>query len=183
MNASDNTSSLVRRCIVFGEEFEAVSHISSNYRYNHIVVLITNILLCASTIMFNSLTTVAFSKSSQLRARVSHFFIHVQSIADLVVGFVASPLLAVNLTTSFVSCEWYFAARRVVSTLAMFSMTVLFGINFERYFGVVHPLFHRRAVTMDALRKYVAVAIVWNLVSLGLGFASIVAFQLYARVG
>ena len=89
---------------------------------------------------------------------MSNFLILVQSCIDLGVGAIGSSLFTLSLLDEIRgtgNCELRFARGHATVFLTIISMTTLSAMNMERYFGVVHPFFHRDKVTRNRLLVYV----------------------------
>ena len=131
---------------------------SDKYFISHVIACVFNALLTLSTVCLNSVTILTFWKSSQLRSKVSNFLILVQSCIDLGVGAIGNSLFTLGLLNEIrgtENCELSFAVGKATVFMIILSMTTLSAMNMERYFGVVHPFFHREKVTRKRLLAYV----------------------------
>ena len=152
-----------------------ILHFPSNkYFINHVIACVFNALLTLMTVSLNSVTILTFWKSSQLRSKVSSFLIMVQSCIDLGVGAIGSSLFTLGLLDEIRgtgNCKLKFAGAKATVFLTIVSMTTLSAMNMERYFGVVHPFFHREKVTRNRLLVYVILVSSLAVIFLCLSFA------------
>ena len=146
-------------CRIFKDNFRLILRFPSNkYFINHVIACVFNVLLTLSTLCLNSITILTFWNSSQLRSKVSNFLILVQSCIDLGVGAIGSSLFTFSLLDEIRgtgNCWLRIARGHATVFLTIISMTTLSAMNMERYFGVVHPFFHRDKVTRNRLLVYV----------------------------
>jgi hypothetical protein len=127
-----------------------------------VILMLINVILAASTISLNSITILAYWKSTQLRKKSSYFLIMLLSITDLwtgMLGNAGSVLKAVRILEGDVDCLLFMLLRLVSYSFAGMSLMTSFLLNAERYLSIVHPFFHRRAVTKSNL--CLAAAILW----------------------
>ena len=146
-------------CKIFQDQFSVILRFPSNkYFINHVIACVFNAFLTLMTVSLNSVTILTFWKSSQLRSKVPNYLIMVQSCIDLGVGAIGSSLFTLGLLDEIRgtgNCELRFARGIATVFLTIISMTTLSAMNMERYFGVVHPFFHRDKVTRNRLLVYV----------------------------
>ena len=147
-------------CKLFQDQFSLILRFPASNKYfiSHIIACVFNALLTLSTLSLNSVTILTFWKSSQLRSKVSNFLILVQSCIDLGVGAIGSSLFTLSLLDEIRgtgNCWLRFARGYATMLLTIISMTTISAMNMERYFGVVHPFFHRDKVTRNRLLVYV----------------------------
>ena len=147
-------------CKLFQDQFSLILRFPASNKYfiSHIIACVFNALLTLSTLSLNSVTILTFWKSSQLRSKVSYFLILVQSCIDLGVGAIGSSLFTFSLLDEIRgtgNCWLRFARGYATMLLTIISMTTISAMNMERYFGVVHPFFHRDKVTRNRLLVYV----------------------------
>ena len=131
---------------------------SDKYFISHVIACVFNALLTLLTVCLNSVTILTFWKSSQLRSKQSNFLILVQSCIDLGVGAIGNLLFTLGILNEIrgtENCELSFAVGKATVFMTILSMTTLSAMNMERYFGVVHPFFHREKVTRKRLLAYV----------------------------
>lgn len=156
---SAETIEYLKTCHVFGDEIEVVdSFPSRKYFINHIVVFATCVIIAILTIILNLVTIITFRSSNHLKKKTYHFLIFLQSINDLGIGLITSPLLCSALATEImvdVNCEEFYIFLRVFFTSAGFSIAILSAMNIERYSSIVHPVFHRNKVTKKKLSTYI----------------------------
>lgn len=133
--------------------------IKSNVTHvNYVIGLIINIFLTISTILLNSVTILAYTRSSLLKSKKSYFLIMLLSVVDLLVGLLANGsfvFFLVNVITGHPKCEVYNFFYYACYLLISMSTTTLFGINIERYLSILHPFYHRTEVTKSKLLKMI----------------------------
>ena len=101
-NTSDhNTSSFFSRpCSISGVElpiYTFTSLPSKGYYINFVICCLVNALLTCSTITLNSLTVLAYWKSSQLRKKTCYFLVMLLSLSDLAVGVLSNSIFTAYL--------------------------------------------------------------------------------------
>ncbi|CAB3978752.1 translation initiation factor IF-2 [Paramuricea clavata] len=87
-----------------------------------------------------------------------HFLIYVQSLNDLGIGVIASPLYSILVASELVgspNCDVFLAFYIIFYTTVGFSVVILSAMNLERYASIVHPVYHRNKVTKRKLLIYV----------------------------
>ena len=141
----------LKNCFVIQDEVKMVVDFPSpNYFVNHVIACVVNAILAIITILLNSITIIAYWKSSELKKKVSYFLIMVQSSINFGVGMVCSSLFTSLLASELVrtgKCELVFATRKMIMLLSGFSISMLFAINIERFLGIVYPMLHRTKLT------------------------------------
>ena len=129
------------------------------YYINYIVVLIFNIILTISTIFLNSVTILAYVKSTLLKSKKSYFLIMLLSVNDLLVGLFGNGsfvTLLVTIIIGYPRCEIYTLSHFTSFCLLAMSIMSLLGLNIERYLSILHPFYHRTKLTKPKLLKMVA---------------------------
>ena len=123
-----------------------------------VAILVINCLLLFLTISLNGISVITIGKSSQLRCKVCYFVILLQSIVDLGVGVLSTPLFIYYLLSPFFekyelpffsssSSNWALASCLVSNSTV--------SITFERYVGVLHPYDYKIKVTKKRILTYV----------------------------
>ena len=124
---------------------------------NHIAFCVITAALSVFTTCINSITAMAYWKSTELRKKTAHFLVMVLSLTDLGIGIICGPLY-VSVFMMEVSLQKFSC---ILSGMPLFvhwfigacSFTTLLIMNIERYFAIVHPIFHRTKVTKGRLAK------------------------------
>ncbi len=147
-----------RICHFHTDEIRMITGFPSNVYYTKEIALIFNILLTILTIFLNSVTILAFMRSTQLKSKKSYFLIMLLSVNDLLVGLFGnssyvSLLIAIKL--GYPECKIYIAFEVVSICLSSMSIMTLFALNIERYLSILHPFYHRTKVTRSRLLKMV----------------------------
>jgi hypothetical protein len=146
-------------CHTFNFELQMIQNFPSKaYFANQVVVCALSIFISLSTIFLNLATIVTFRSSNQLQKKVCHFLIYVQSLNNLGIGVIASPLYSILVASELVgspNCGVFLAFYIVFYTTVGFSVVILSAMNLERYASIVHPVYHRNKVTKRKLLIYV----------------------------
>ena len=119
---------------------------------NLIFIVALNVLFFFYGICLNSIVTLTFWRSVQLRKKLSYFMIMVLSCFDLLVVLTNHPLAALRamlfLTGKFDDYHgWAGISSRLAAFFVAFSSLALSVMNFYRYLTTYYPIFHRTSVT------------------------------------
>ena len=136
--------------------FIIVSVTSSKVFINYITLCVIVTALLSLTTCLNSITAMAYWKSTELKRKMAHFLIMVLSLNDLAVGIICCPLLVAMFARELLgkfSC--FLSGIQLFGLLVTCgcSFATLFMMNLERYLAIVHPIFHRTKVTKARLVK------------------------------
>ena len=146
-------------CHTLNYELQMIQNFPSKaYFANQVVVCALSIFISLSTIFLNLATIVTFRSSKQLQKKVCHFLIYVQSLNDLGIGLIASPLYSILVASELMgspNCDVFLAFYIIFYTTVGFSVVILSAMNLERYASIVHPVYHRNKVTKRKLLIYV----------------------------
>lgn len=138
-----------------------VDHTSPKILANHTVCCFITAFIAVLTIFLNSVSVLAFWKSIQLRRKITNFLIFVLSLNDLAVGLFAGPLyillLAREMTLMRSSDDVNYINLASVLFFTGMSFETPIVMSFERYLGIVHPLFHKTKVNKEHLIKCLVV--------------------------
>ena len=103
------------------------------------------------SVALNGVSVITVWKCPQLKQKISHFLLMMQSVTDLTVGLVSLPALGIlglsTVITGSVHCVGQVLMSKLISLLVLVSTLTLFTMTMERYFGVLHPLRHRTLIT------------------------------------
>ena len=139
---------------------------SKAYYISHVIVSLVNVLLTCFTITLNTLTALAYWKSSQLKKKTCYFLVLLLSLRDLAIGVFSNPLYAAYLvaeTLGHNNC----VVLRILSPLTLWLMSLSFStsiwLNFERYLGICHVFLHRNYVTK--LRCVITCLSIWSVLT------------------
>jgi hypothetical protein len=155
-----NSSEFFTTCKVGESSYAVLSRFpKEEYKRNRIAVLAVNFMLAFSTIFLNGISIVTIRGSSQLKNKVCHFVILLQSVLDLAVGVFGIPLFISYLLFPFEdasnSCTFIILARRITRVTCALSMVTLSGMTVERYVGVLHPYYYEARFTKKRIAAYV----------------------------
>ena len=134
-----------------------IDYTSPRILVNHVMGCTFTVVVTILIICLNSVTILAYWKSSQLRKKTTNFLIFILSINDLAVGIIVGPLFI----TLFIREIALKRATDIINYLNLCSIVFLSTISFqtmiimncERYLGIVHPIFHRMKVTKKRLLR------------------------------
>ena len=87
-----------RICHFHTDEIRVITGFPSNVYYTNEIALIFNILLTILTIFLNSVTILAFMRSTQLKRKKSYFLIMLLSVNDLL-EIAATPWFLLRLNS------------------------------------------------------------------------------------
>ena len=155
----------VQFCFVKDAEFDfVVAFPSQKYYINYVVCIVINVFLTLSTTFLNGTTVFAYWKSSQLKKKTQYFVVMLLSLNDLGVGMLCNSSYTVLLLREILgyeSCNLTVVSTMCSLTLSGMSFMTLFLLNIERYFGIVHPIFHQSQITKR--RLFAAAMCMWCL--------------------
>ena len=129
-----------------------ISSVPSNaYYINLVICCLVNALLTFSTIILNGLTVLAYWKSSQLKKKACYFLVMLLSSSDFVTGVCCNSLYTVYLAAETVGdhsgCYLIELLTPLTNVCCVASASILIVLNFERYLGICHVIFHQKHVT------------------------------------
>ena len=158
-------SKFVQFCFVKDAEFDfVVAFPSQKYYINYVVCIVINVFLTLSTTFLNGTTVFAYWKSSQLKKKTQYFVVMLLSLNDLGVGMLCNSSYTVLLLREILgyeNCNLTVVSTMCSLTLSGMSFMTLFLLNIERYFGIVHPIFHQSQITKR--RLFAAAMCMWCL--------------------
>lgn len=140
---------------------------SSSYLTNIIAGCVVNAFVAVAGIILNSFVLFIFWKSQKMRKKISCFMIMVLLSTDLGVVSIVIPtflLQSVSGILETAKCLYSFCYEFAALTLSGMSGVTLIVMNTERYLSIVHPVYHRAAVTK---RKCILILVLFWLVVLG----------------
>ena len=172
MNSTTTPTGSVVECtftnfILFDFNIESVT--SREVFVSHLIFCVINAVLSVLTICLNSISAMAYWNSTELKRKTAHFLIMILSLNDLVVGIICGPLYVAVLAREYSLRKFSCFIRGIQLFLLLLicgcSLMTLVLMNFERYFAIVHPIFHRTKVTKGLLVK--CLIVLW-LVNVGI---------------
>ena len=159
MNDSTENYKILTSCKVGRFSFQFLSHFpNKKYERVQIVGLVINCILLFSTISLNGISVITIRKSSQLRSKVCYFVILLQSVVDLGVGVLSTPLLIHYLVLPLVNsanCNLTILTMRASYLPPGFSIVTLSAMAMERYMGVLQPFRYKLKVTKKRILMFV----------------------------
>jgi hypothetical protein len=154
MSIVNESSNFLKICSLLNAKKEFIVKFPSQALFiNHVTAIsVTCSLLIIATVILNGVSVVTIFKCSQLKEKISYFLIMMQSVADLTVGLISLPSLAIYCsfmiaTTRSLDCTEILLMERLFALPPLISVTTLLAMTVERYFGVLHPLKHRTLIT------------------------------------
>lgn len=177
-------------CSILNSEFNSIiSFPSKGYFIIHILLFTLSVITIISTIFLNLITIITFHRSTQLKKKTYNFLIYVQSINDLGVGLILNPLLSsivINQVLGNAACKVNFVFFRIFLLECGFSVAIVSAMNYERFAGVVHPVFHRTKLSKEKVFIYVAIIsllfICVTLASIPIGEHVLLYFTAFASI-
>ena len=165
MNSTTTPSVFQETCILINFHlfhFTDESLTSTKVFVNHTAFCVVTAALSVLTICLNSITAMAYWKSTELKKKLAVFLIMVLSLNDLGIGVLCGPFYVATFTRDI----WLGKSSCFLTGLRIFvhliiggcALTTLIIMNFERYFAIVHPIFHRAKVTKERLLKCLIIA-------------------------
>ena len=156
--------------------FTVKSLTSTNVFVNHAAFCVVTAALSVLTICLNSITAMAYWKSTEIKKKIAVFLIMVLSLIEVGIGVFCGPLYVATFTRDI----WLGKSSCVLTGLPVFVHMIIGGcalktliiMNFERYLAIVHPIFHRTKVTKGRLLK--CLTVLWLFTG-----ALVVAFVFY----
>ena len=151
------------RCYIFGRTHEFINKPSYMLLVNNVAVLTVNIILIFPTILLNAVSIITITKSSQLRNKICYFIILVQSVTDLVVGFLGIPSFVLFLNTGIgekTNCIASILAYRSTILSVGASFFTLSALTMERYIAILHPYKYIAQVTRKRILMYICSGVV-----------------------
>ena len=179
MNSTTTPSAFEETCILINFHlfhFTVESLTSTNVFVNHTAFCVVTAALSVLTICLNSITAMAYWKSTEIKKKLAVFLIMVLSLNDVGIGVFCGPLYVATFTRDIwlgkSSCFLTGLPVFVHLTIGGCALKTLITMNFERYFAIVHPIFHRTKVTKGHLLK--CLIVMWLFTG-----ALVVAFLFY----
>lgn len=159
-----------KRCLVFGSQFHVTIRFPSNgFLLNHYFLFGVCLSLAVLTVFLNSATVLTFWGSPKLKNRISYFLIMLQSLFDTFVGMFNTSFFTYYIASEIagnVQCHVVFISHLLAQAFLGLSLTSLFLINLERYFGIIHPLAHKSNCSKARILKCgVCLFLLWVIVS------------------
>ena len=152
-----------KRCYIFGKTHTLINKPSYMLLVNDIAVLTVNIILIVPTILLNAVSITTITKSSQLRNKICYFIILVQSVTDLVVGFLGIPSFVLFLITGIgekTNCTVSILAYRSTVLSIGVSFFTLSALTMERYIAILHRYKYIAQVTKKRILMYICSGVV-----------------------
>ena len=146
-----------KRCLVLGSQFYVTIRFPSDgFLLNHYFLFGVCLSLTVLTVFLNSVTVLTFWGSPKLKNRISYFLIMLQSLFDTLVGLFNTSFFTYYIASEIagnVQCDVVFISHLLARAFFGLSLTSLFLINLERYFGILHPLAHKSKWSKVRIQK------------------------------
>lgn len=187
-NTKMNTtiSHYVKDCSILAGSYSVIVEFPSDtYVVNQVITAVLYCILSIPVIFLNAITVLTIVKCRQLKTKVCHFPVLIQSLADLTVGLLTLPLFAyVNLSEVYGSPDCLLSY--ILSTIAFIpwglSLAALCALTFERYMGVMYPVAHLNHVTKKKFIIYVCAVLLVTLILVPLAVASVIFYYIFCGV-
>ena len=139
---------------------------------NHVAACFFSVFNMLTTMILNSLTFATFWLSPKMRKSTSLFLVMILSGHDAVGGLASNSVFTVRLAFEVfgtADCGIVFA-QAVSMVMTINSLVAVTAINIERYFGVVHPMYHRSQLKKRTLFKFIMLFWIASSIALALSF-------------
>lgn len=146
---------------------------SNQYILNQMLVCVVNFVLVIPAILLNGIYVITVLRSHLLRGKICYFLIGIQSVADLLVAGLTIPSFTYLIYSEIngnSSCTTLFVLTTIGLIPGGLSLASLCAITFERYMGVIRPIFHLNYLTKKVFIIYMIVSTV--ILSIGVPYAS-----------
>ena len=186
MEMNNTTTKYIKECSIAGHKHLLILEFpSSKYVVNQVITSVAIGILTIPVILLNGITVLTIWKSQHMRAKVCHFPVFIQSMADLSVGLLTLPLFSyLHLREVFGSPDCVLSF--VFSTIAFIpwglSVAALSALTFERYMGVLHPFAHLKYVTKKMFLIYICCAIFVTFTIIPLAVVSATFYYIFCAV-
>ncbi|CAB3998806.1 D(2) dopamine receptor-like [Paramuricea clavata] len=186
MEINNTASNYIKECSIAGHtHLIIVEFPSSKYVVNQVVTSVAMYILMIPVVFLNGITITTFLKSQHMRAKVCHFPVFIQSMADLSVGLLTLPLFGyLHLSEVFGSPDCVLSF--VISTIAFIpwglSLAALCALSFERYMGVLHPIAHLHYVTKKMFLVYICCVLLVTLIIVPLAVVSAAFYYIFCAL-
>ena len=175
MNFTSAPNVFVTSCLARNEAIKFVHTFPTQFiLVSHVVAFFFSVLSSFTTIILNSLTFATIWSSPEMRKSISLFLIMIFSGIGAVSGLVSNSAFTLRLGSEIsgnVECWVLFAQRKSSIFMTIISSFVTVSvINLERYFGVVHPIFHRVKLQKSTFQKFLVLSWTACAIIFGLSF-------------
>ncbi len=183
---NNTTSNYIKECSILGyPHIIIVEFPSSKYVASQITACLVMCILTIPVIFLNGITVLTIFKSNHLRAKVCHFPVFIQSMADFSVGLLSLPLFSyLYLSEVFGSldCVLSFVFSAIAFVPWGLSLAALCALTFERYMGVLYPIAHLNYVTKKMFQIYICCVLLVTLILVPLAVASAIFYYIFCAV-
>ena len=183
---NNTTSNYIKECSILGyPHIIIVEFPSSKYVASQITACLVMCVLTIPVILLNGITVLTIFKSNHLRAKVCHFPVFIQSMADFSVGLLTLPLFSyLYLSEVFGSldCVLSFVFSAIAFVPWGLSLAALCALTFERYMGVMYPIAHLNYVTKKMFQIYICCVLLVTLILVPLAVASAIFYYIFCAV-
>ena len=183
---NNTTSNYVKECSIVGYPHVIIEKFpSSKYVVSQVVSCVAMCVLTIPVIFLNGITMFTILKSHQLKAKVCHFLVFIQSMADLFVGLFTLPLfsyLFLSEVYGSLNCTISFVFSTIAFVPWGLSLASLCALTLERYMSVMYPIRHRNYVTKKMVLIYISCVVLVTLVIVPLAVVSAFFYYIFCAV-
>ena len=183
---NDTIHNCVKECSIVGLKYLIIFEFPSRkYVVSQIIACVAMCMLTIPVILLNAFTVLTVLKSNLLRAKVSHFPVLIQSIADLSVGLLTLPLfsyLYLSEVTGSLGCMISFVLTTIAFIPWGLSLAALCALTSERYMGVMYPIEHRNYVTKKMFQIYICCVLLVTLILVPLAVVSAIFYYIFCAI-
>ena len=148
-----------KTCNVLDEPLIVITHFpATSDAAFHITLTAICVILTFTGICLNACTVLTIWKTPILKEKLSNFIIMMQSTIDLLIATLVIPLFTYLLLSEITGsgiCLLFYIQTRIGSLMFMASLTTFSALNYERYMGICHPVYHRCRMKKSHLLNYV----------------------------
>lgn len=164
MNGTNEIPRFLQRCYLLNSKYEFFKEYPTQASFiSQCGACATLAILIIPTVILNGLSVVVILKCPQLKEKISYFLVMMQSVADLIVGFLTLPSLSYICISEIigpVTCVPHVLLLRTMFAPYFLSIWILTTMTVERYIGVLYPLRHRTVVTKKRIVIFVLCGVV-----------------------
>ena len=176
----------LKECSILGyPHFIIEKFPSSKYELNQLIACVAMCILTIPVILLNGITVLTIFKSQRLKAKVCHFPVLLQSMADLSVGLLTLPLfsyLFLSEVYGSLDCVISFIFNTIAFIPWGLSLAGLCALTCERYMGIIHPIPHLNYVTKKLFLIYAACVLLVTFVIVPLAVVSATFYYIFCGV-
>ena len=183
---NESTTRYTEECSIAGYMYPIIVEFpSSKYDVNLLVTSVACCILIFPVVLLNGTTVLTIFKSNQLKGKVCHIPVLIQSLADLSVGLLTLPLFAyLHLTEVYGTpdCVPSFVLSSIAFIPWGLSLASLCALTFERYMGIIYPIVRLNYVAKRMFQIYSCCVLLVTIVIVPLAVVSAIFYYIFCAV-